>query len=52
MKTLSKKEAVEAINDFGSRRIPFLFIIDFLMKTPIDLPFHRRCCFLFVIFES
>ena len=27
------------MNDLGSRRIPFLFIIDFLMKTPIVLPF-------------
>jgi para-aminobenzoate synthetase component 1 len=38
MKTLSKADAVETMNDLGSRRIPFLFIIDFLMQAPIVLP--------------
>jgi para-aminobenzoate synthetase component I len=38
MKTLTKEEAVEAMNDFGSRHVPFLFIIDFLMRAPLVLP--------------
>jgi para-aminobenzoate synthetase component I len=37
MEEYSNKEAAEVMNDFGSRRIPFLFIIDFLMKAPIVL---------------
>jgi para-aminobenzoate synthetase component I len=38
MNELIKDKAIEFMNDLGSRRIPFLFIIDFLMKTPIILP--------------
>ena len=41
MKTLSKTDAVETMNELGSRRIPFLFIIDFLMKAPIVLPLNN-----------
>jgi para-aminobenzoate synthetase component I len=41
MKELTKEQAIEVMNDLGSRRIPFLFIIDFLMKSPIVLPFDK-----------
>ncbi len=41
MGILTKDKAIEVMNDLGSRRIPFLFIIDFLMKTPIVLPFDK-----------
>jgi para-aminobenzoate synthetase component I len=37
MKELTKERAIEIMNDLGARRIPFLFIIDFLMKKPIVL---------------
>jgi len=38
MKQFIKEEAIEAMNSLGSRRIPFLFIIDFLMQSPIVIP--------------
>jgi para-aminobenzoate synthetase component 1 len=38
MKQYSKDEAIEAMNSLGSNRIPFLFIIDFLMQSPIVIP--------------
>jgi para-aminobenzoate synthetase component 1 len=41
MKRLTKEDAIEAMNDLGLRRLPFLFVIDFLMKDPIILPFDE-----------
>jgi len=41
MKELTKEKATEVMNNLGSRRIPFLFIIDFLMRSPIVLPFDE-----------
>jgi para-aminobenzoate synthetase component 1 len=41
MNELTKEKAADVMNNLGSRRIPFLFIIDFLMKTPIVLPFDE-----------
>jgi para-aminobenzoate synthetase component I len=38
MKRLTKEEAIDVMNDLGSRRLPYLFIIDFLMQSPIVLP--------------
>jgi len=38
MKKLTKEDAIEKMNDLGSRRIPFLFIIDFLTQSPIVIP--------------
>jgi para-aminobenzoate synthetase component 1 len=35
---LSKSEAIEQMNEYGRRRIPFFFIIDFLTEKPIVLP--------------
>lgn len=35
--TLSTAEAIQRMNDYGHRRIPFLFIIDFLTQKPIVL---------------
>jgi len=40
MKKLSKEEAIKTMNDFGSRRLPFLFIIDFLMQSPVVIPLN------------
>jgi len=40
MKKLTKENAIEKMNDLGSRRIPFLFIIDFLTQSPIVIPFE------------
>ncbi len=40
MKHYSKDEAIEVMNSLGSRRIPFLFIIDFLMQSPIVIPLN------------
>jgi Anthranilate/para-aminobenzoate synthases component I len=41
MSELTKEKTADLMNNLGSRRIPFLFIIDFLMKTPIVLPFNE-----------
>jgi para-aminobenzoate synthetase component I len=41
MSELTKEEATDVMNNLGSRRIPLLFIIDFLMKAPIVLPFDE-----------
>jgi para-aminobenzoate synthetase component I len=38
MLQLKREEAIEAMNDFGLHRRPFLFIIDFLMQSPLVLP--------------
>lgn len=35
---LSTSEAIEHMNEYGSRRIPFLFIIDFLTAQPVIIP--------------
>jgi para-aminobenzoate synthetase component I len=40
MEKLSKEEAIKTMNDFGARRLPFLFIIDFLMQSPIVIPLN------------
>ncbi|MDF7820288.1 aminodeoxychorismate synthase component I [Runella sp. MFBS21] len=37
IQTLSTADAIQRMNDYGHRRIPFLFIIDFLTKKPIVL---------------
>lgn len=36
--TFSAKEAIEAMNYWGHQRTPFLFIIDFLTKSPVVIP--------------
>jgi para-aminobenzoate synthetase component 1 len=41
MNQLTKEKAAEVMDDLGSRRIPFLFIIDFLMQSSIVLPFDE-----------
>ena len=41
MKSLSREDAIECMNDFGARRLPFLFIIDFLAKAPLVLPLNE-----------
>lgn len=38
---LAREQAIEVMNSFGSHRIPFLFIIDFLAKTSIVLPLNE-----------
>ena len=37
----SKKEAVEMMNHLGAHHIPFLFIVDFLMETPMVIPLEE-----------
>jgi para-aminobenzoate synthetase component 1 len=41
MNELTKEKAIEVMNNLGSRRIPFLFIIDFCMKNPIVIPLNE-----------
>jgi para-aminobenzoate synthetase component I len=41
MNVRTREQAIECMNDFGSRRIPFLFIIDFLMQSPLILPLRE-----------
>jgi para-aminobenzoate synthetase component 1 len=38
---LSTSKAVELINEYGRKRVPFLFIIDFLAKQPIVIPLSQ-----------
>jgi para-aminobenzoate synthetase component I len=40
MKKLSKEEAIKTMNELGSCRVPFLFVIDFLMQSPIVIPLN------------
>lgn len=37
----STLEAIECINEYGRMRIPFLFVIDFLAKSPIVIPLSQ-----------
>ncbi len=44
--TFTKEEAIVRMNNLGSLHIPFLFVIDFLMRAPIVLPLDEvdsRC---------
>jgi para-aminobenzoate synthetase component I len=41
MKILSREDAIECMNDFGSRRLPFLFIVDFLAQSSLILPLDK-----------
>jgi len=49
MKKLTKEEAIKLMNDLGSRRLPFIFIIDFLMQSPVVLPLDTidRTCIMY-----
>lgn len=38
---LSTSKAIELINEYGRRRIPFLFIIDFLAEQPVVIPLSQ-----------
>ncbi len=38
---LSTSEAIELINEYGHKRVPFLFIIDFLAKQPVVIPLSQ-----------
>jgi len=47
-----QKKAADIMNQLGSHRIPFLFIIDFY-KALIVFPYYKkRICFFPTIFES
>ena len=39
--TLSTLEAIEKMNQLGRERTPFLFIIDFLAKSPVVIPLSQ-----------
>lgn len=39
--TLSTPKAIEHINEYGRKRIPFLFIIDFLAEKPVVIPLSQ-----------
>lgn len=41
IQTLSTSQAIEHINEYGRKRIPFLFIIDFLAEKPVILPLSQ-----------
>ena len=38
---MDKSSAIKVMNRYGSRKIPFLFIIDFLMNDSVVLPVNR-----------
>lgn len=38
---LSTSKAIELINEYGRKRVPFLFIIDFLAKQPVVIPLSQ-----------
>lgn len=38
---LSTSEAIEHMNEYGFKRIPFLFIIDFLANAPVVVPLSQ-----------
>lgn len=41
IKTLSRSRAIEHINEYGRKRVPFLFIIDFLAEQPVVIPLSQ-----------